>query len=50
VHVACQKSCLFADRSAQDSSVPDEAAARLRKLGRVRLRQRQPPLVHRVAE
>jgi hypothetical protein len=41
VHVACQKSCLFADRSAQDSSVPDEAAARLRKLGRVRLRQRQ---------
>jgi hypothetical protein len=41
VHVACRKSCLFADRAAQDSSVPDEAAPRLRKQGRVRLRHHQ---------
>lgn len=41
MHVACQKSCLFADRAAEDSSLPDEAAARLRKQGRVRICQHQ---------
>src|SRR5713101_1776985 len=34
MHVACQKSCLFAGRAAQDSTVPDEVAASFRKQGR----------------
>jgi hypothetical protein len=50
VHVACQKSCRFADRSAPNWSVPEQAAAGMRKRGRARLRQRQPLLAHRVAE
>jgi len=41
VHVACQKRCLFADGAAQHSSVPEEATARLRKQGRVRLHLHQ---------
>jgi hypothetical protein len=36
-----QTSCLLADRAGQDSSVPDAAAARLRKQGDVRPRPHQ---------
>ena len=50
VHVACQKSCLFADRAAQDSPVPDEAAAGFRKQGpRATSSAPMPLLAYRVA-